>query len=308
MLNCLLYSNTWNNLTVKKLSSGSFKNVINKMCSQIIHREFQNHHQHHHHVVPLAWISLTLSRHFSLSFIASSRSAGLHSVSSYSCCMYVLAGRPAFSRPYVGVHSSTSLMSPSLLLQQCPASLTHLTWIVLWWEAGGRIVGALWGVAAMTNSILRAKFFCNWRLASSPAVLLASKWYIHTAVSTRPLPGRNRVSFYRSGLISIWLIAYDQLYDYSYCIKSFLIWVLKSCHITSKSSNQMTGAEIDWLHLNFSSSFRQNLSSHPHCQDILLSVSCQIWDFLPSCWGCLLAERHKICVPDDKFGFSRDNC
>ena len=44
---------------------------------------------HHHHVVPLARISLTLSRHFSLSFIASGRSSGLHPVSSHSCCMYV---------------------------------------------------------------------------------------------------------------------------------------------------------------------------------------------------------------------------
>ena len=42
----------------------------------------------HHHVMPLARISLTLSRHFSLSFIASGRSSGLHPVSSNSCCMY----------------------------------------------------------------------------------------------------------------------------------------------------------------------------------------------------------------------------
>ena len=71
---------------------------------------------HHHHVVPLAQISLTLSRHFSLSFIASGESSGLHPVSSHSCCMYVRAGRPAFAWPYVGVHRSTSLMSSSLLL------------------------------------------------------------------------------------------------------------------------------------------------------------------------------------------------
>ena len=63
-------------------------------------------HYHHHRVVPLAPISLTLSRHFSLSFIASGRSSELHPVSSHSCCMYVLAGRPAFARPYVGVHRS----------------------------------------------------------------------------------------------------------------------------------------------------------------------------------------------------------
>ena len=85
---------------------------------------------HHHHVVPLARISLTISHHFSLSFIASGRSSGLHPISSHSCWMYVRAGRPAFARPYVGVHGSTSLMSSSLLLQQCPACLVRLAWIV----------------------------------------------------------------------------------------------------------------------------------------------------------------------------------
>ena len=93
-------------------------------------------YHHHHHVVPLARISLTLSRHFSPSFIALGRSPGLHPVSSHSCCMYVLAGRPAFARPYVGVHRSTSLMSSSLLLQQCPACLIRLTRIVF--VIGGR--------------------------------------------------------------------------------------------------------------------------------------------------------------------------
>ena len=50
--------------------------------------------------------------------------------------MYVRAGRPAFARPCVGVHKSTSLVSSSLLLQQCPACLFHLTWIVF--VIGGR--------------------------------------------------------------------------------------------------------------------------------------------------------------------------
>ena len=89
-----------------------------------------HHHHHHHHVVPLTWISLTLSRHFSLSFITSGRFSGLHPISSHSCWMYVQAGRPAFARPYVGVHRNTSLMSSSLLFQQCPACLVRLTWIV----------------------------------------------------------------------------------------------------------------------------------------------------------------------------------
>ena len=84
----------------------------------------------HHHVVPLARIFLTLTLHLSLSFIASGRSSGLHPVSSRSCCMYVRAGRPPFSRPYVGVHRSTSLISSSLLLMQCPACLVHLIIII----------------------------------------------------------------------------------------------------------------------------------------------------------------------------------
>ena len=94
-----------------------------------------NHH-HHHHVVPLARISLTLSHHFSQSFIASGRSSGLHPVSSHNCWMYVRAGRHAFAWPYAGIYRSTSLMSSSLLLQQCPACLVRLAWIVF--VMGGR--------------------------------------------------------------------------------------------------------------------------------------------------------------------------
>ena len=94
------------------------------------------YHHHHHHVVQLARISLTLSRHFSLSFVASGRSSGLHPISSHNCCMYVRADRPAFARPYVEVHRSTSLMSSSLLLQQCHTCLARLAWIVF--VMGGR--------------------------------------------------------------------------------------------------------------------------------------------------------------------------
>ena len=41
-----------------------------------------------------------------------------------------------FCSAICGVHRSTSLMSSSLLLQQCPACLVHLTWIVF--VMGGR--------------------------------------------------------------------------------------------------------------------------------------------------------------------------
>ena len=92
--------------------------------------ESNRYHHHHHHVV------LTLSRHSSLLFIALGRSSGQHPVSSDSCWIYVRAGRPAFARQCMGVHKSTSLMSSSLLLQQCPACLVRLTWIVF--VRGGR--------------------------------------------------------------------------------------------------------------------------------------------------------------------------
>ena len=106
------------------------------IVSKLLVLDRNHHHHHHHHVVPLTRISLTLSSHFSLSFITSDRSSALHPVSSHSCCMYVRASRSAFARPYVGVHRSTSLMSSSLLLQQCPACLVRLAWIVF--AMGGR--------------------------------------------------------------------------------------------------------------------------------------------------------------------------
>ena len=79
----------------------------------------------YHHIVLAARISLTLSRHSSQSFIALGRPSGQQPVSSLSCWMYVRAGHPAFARPCVEIHKSTSLMSSSLLLQQCPACLVR---------------------------------------------------------------------------------------------------------------------------------------------------------------------------------------
>ena len=106
------------------------------------------------HHVPLARISLTLSRHFSLSFIASGKSLGLHPVSSHSCWMYVRAGHPAFARPYVGVHRSTSLMSSSLLLQQCPACQVRLTWIVF-------VIGGRWPYSWYLLGCCRLELTCS---------------------------------------------------------------------------------------------------------------------------------------------------
>ena len=63
----------------------------------------------------------------------------------YTELLYVgWAGRPAFARSYEGVHRSTSLMSSSLLLQQCPACLVRLILIVF--VMGGRWPYSFWFV------------------------------------------------------------------------------------------------------------------------------------------------------------------
>ena len=85
-----------------------------------------NHHHHHHLVVPSARISLTLSRHLSLSFIAFGYTPYPHRA---AVCRFELVV-PLLARPCEGVHRITSLMSSSLLLQQCPACLVRLIWIV----------------------------------------------------------------------------------------------------------------------------------------------------------------------------------
>ena len=126
-----------------------------------------HHHHHHHHVAPPARISLTLSCHFSLSFIAFGRSSGLHPVSSHSCCMYVRAGRPAFAWPYAGVHRSTSLMSWSLLLQQCPACLVRLTCIVF-------VMGGKWPYSWCLVGCCRQDLF---NIARNILVLLPSSFF-----------------------------------------------------------------------------------------------------------------------------------
>ena len=110
------------------------------------------------------------STHSSLSSIASGRSSRLHPVWVQSCCMLVRAGRPAFAHPCELVHRSTSLMSSSLLLQQCPICLVRLTLIVFVILVGGRIAAALSGVASRTWSISLAAFLCSCRQTFSPAI------------------------------------------------------------------------------------------------------------------------------------------
>ena len=74
----------------------------------------------------------------------------------------------------IGVHH--------LWARPCSSSSVLRAWFVKlgefsWWEAGGRIVGALWGAAARTCLILLTTFLCSCCLASSPAVFSAIKCY-----------------------------------------------------------------------------------------------------------------------------------
>ena len=135
----------------------------------------------HYHGYP--WLSLATSPY------RSSPLAGLQGYIPYphiaAECMFELVVLLLPGHMW-GFHRSTSLMSSSLLLQQCPACMARLTWIVF-------VVGDRWPYSWCFVGCCRQDSFnialnINCRLASSPAVLLASKWCIHTAVSTRPLP------------------------------------------------------------------------------------------------------------------------
>ena len=63
------------------------KRKIQRQQLTVIYCSMFRLHHHHHHIALVARISLTLSRHSSLSFIALGRSSGQHPVSSHSCWM-----------------------------------------------------------------------------------------------------------------------------------------------------------------------------------------------------------------------------
>ena len=89
--------------------------------------------------------------------------------------MHVRAGRPAFARPYAGVHRSTSLMSSSLLLQQCPAYLVCLTWIVF-------VMGSRWPYSWGLMGCCRQGLF---NIARSILVQLPSSFFSSHLVSVQ---------------------------------------------------------------------------------------------------------------------------
>ena len=102
--------------------------VIVSMLENLIcnNSNFNWYNQHQVMMTALNSLTLSLSRHPSLSSIA----LRLHPVYTHSRCMQVFAGQPTLARLCVGVHWEMSLMSSSLHFQQCPAYLVRLIWMV----------------------------------------------------------------------------------------------------------------------------------------------------------------------------------
>ena len=106
----------WNHLRIY-----SFKNIYFSPIG------LYHHHHHHHHFVPLAWISLTLPHHSSLSSITFGLSSGLYSVSaqlqqinsslSSNVCSSVWRG------PEENVAHEFVLNSPAVSIMFCSSDL-----------------------------------------------------------------------------------------------------------------------------------------------------------------------------------------
>ena len=101
---------------------------MKEKASMSIFQKMSGCNHHHHNVVLIARISLTLAIRLYHAFFP----AGLS-----GCVLnYVLAGHPTLARQHDRVHWRTLLMSWFLLLQQCPACLVRLIWMVF--EMDGR--------------------------------------------------------------------------------------------------------------------------------------------------------------------------
>ena len=119
--------------------------------------------------------------------------------------LYVgLAGPPAFTRLCEGVHRSKSLMCSSLLLQQCPACLVHLTLTVF-------VMGGKWPYSCCFGGCCLLDLF---NIACSILICFPSSFFFirlvsvhivhpYSSIDTTTAWKKNYVLFYRSGLTSI---------------------------------------------------------------------------------------------------------
>ena len=140
----------------------------------------------YNHVGLLKQISLTLSLHSSLSSMASDKASKLHLLSVQSYFRQILVGCPT-------LHRRTSLMSLSLLLQQCPACLVHLIWMFLemtgWWPYTCCFVGCCFHILfSISHSI-----FVQFPFGFFSICYSAPMWCIYIVELTRLLLGKNCV-------------------------------------------------------------------------------------------------------------------
>ena len=158
--------------------------------------------------MPLAWISLTLSHHLSLSSVGLGRSSMLHPVSVQSSCSLVLARCPTIACLCEGVHRSTLLMSSPLLLQQCPECCARLIWMVF--KMDGRCPYSCCHVGCCLLDLFNTAHRILVQLLSSfLSIRFVSVHMVHLYNSTDTTTAwKNCVLFHLIGLTSIWPIVY----------------------------------------------------------------------------------------------------
>ena len=169
---------------------------------------------HHHHVVLLAQISLTLSRHFSHTFIVSGRSSRLHPVSSHSCWMYVRVGHPAFAWPYVGVHRNTSLMSSSPV--SCMSGSSNLDNF----HDGRQVAVLLVPCGVLPPGLVQyslAAFLCNYHLRNF--IIQKTLWIKKSSICILIMIKRLETVFFKN---LVWL---SEILDYAIVFIPQVTWI-----------------------------------------------------------------------------------
>ena len=132
--------------------------------------------------------------------IISDWSSRLHLESVQSCCRQVLASWPTLAHMREGVHRSTSLMSSSLLLQQCPACIVRLVWMVCSCCFVRYCLPNLFNTPCSNIMWLPSAFF---------SIRIVSIRVVHPYISIDMTAAWIKLLFYRVGLTSIWSIVYQ---------------------------------------------------------------------------------------------------
>ena len=149
----------------------------------------------------LSWINLishecTFSQHKP----ASSWSLFHEAKSNIYICIYLSINQNC---QWTGVHKRISLMDLFLFLQQCPACIGHLTWMVCEMRAEWLYSYCFVGCASRISSRQHASFSFSSHQAFFWCALLASMWCIYIVVWTLLQLGRNPILFHRTNQTSI---------------------------------------------------------------------------------------------------------